>query len=248
MAKAHIKIENLMSPLGKGASAISMKAVQENLMNKYYKSIHEVIKIYSLVDKNDYYIFAKIPSERNSDVKHKVFYEVLLRFYPPEKTTESSMSIRAYAIEAYSNCPNFTFTFTNTFKSVGGLIDFIPVRYYSKEALKKNADVRNPMNLLGIEKSLFFTIKRMEFDNLFRKNRVKLIQMSNIRRPKDFLKLIQSQDEKLAEINKANMLNRRIQKTQSRQKNRTNQGKSVLRTNKLRAKRETKLNNNLKVQ
>ena len=247
MGKLRVTVNNLLKPMGKGASAVSLKPLIESLTVKYYKNIASDIKIYSFITgdkKKEYYIYSKVPSEQNSTNSKDVYYDVILQFYPKNSTDEGLMSFESYFLKVFSNCPSFTFTFTYTFKSIGGLVDFIPNKYYSKEALKENAKERNPNGLLGIEKSIWYTLKKMKMDGLFRKSRMSLIAISSekVRKLQDFLKFISSQDDKLDEVTKVRRLNNIKKK---KHKPSVKKSKSVLKTMKLKSQRLSKLKNRL---
>lgn len=198
MAKRPITIDELLYPLGHG-SAIRMKAVENDLMDRFYKFIIPFIKpITCYIEGEDYILHVQIPSENNQRSTKDVFYDVVFQFTPKNKDDRASIYIRDYGVKVFSNSPSFLFIFTFVFKEHEALPTFIPEKFYAKEALKKAPKVRNEMELLGIEKSIWYAVKYLERNHLFQKMRLQQISEKN-GKSKDILKVIMSQEDKLNE-------------------------------------------------
>jgi hypothetical protein len=61
-------------------------------------------------------------------------------------------------MKAISNSPSFAFTFANTFKKNGTLIDELK-SILPSETVKEFAETRNPYKLLGLEKSIYYACR-----------------------------------------------------------------------------------------
>jgi hypothetical protein len=188
-----IKVSQFLRPLAKGSSAISLKLIIDNLTYRYVKNIKEQIKVKFFKEGDMYFVYAKIPSESNDKYPDAapVFYDVIFQFIPPNKASLAADSIREYDVKAFSNIPSFLYTFNYVFYHRKALIE-LPGGYYSPRALNEKARIRNPLNLLGIDKSLWFTtyylddhrfFKRTTFDGIIDKELtlVKLLKKEKIK-------------------------------------------------------------------
>ncbi len=198
MAKKPVTIEDLIYPIGHG-SALSMKIIEKELTDRFYKHINQYVKIHSAYkDGEVYYIHLQIPSENNGRSVTEVFYDVVFEFYPRNKTQIPLIYYNDYGVKVFSNSPSFLFTFTHVFSERGALPDFIPAKFYAKEALKNPPKVRNPVELMGIDKTVWFSIRYLRHNHLFQK--VRLDQICERKGSyKNILKFIKSQEDKLAE-------------------------------------------------
>jgi len=197
MAKT-LFINDLVNP--SVGSALSLKAIISDYKNRYAKSYINTTKIHCVRDKDRYVVHGIIPSEENHKYLMPIFYDVVIEFYPPDKQTEMEMTIRNYAVKVFSNSPSWMFTMTYLFAKNRSIPRFVPREYYSEAALKEPAKEKNPMNLFGIEKSVFMVLYHLELVTGFRKNRLSLIELYKTT-PDDLLKKIMGQVEKLDEIN-----------------------------------------------
>ncbi len=198
MAKKSVTIEDLIYPIGHG-SALSMKIIEKELTERFYKHINQYIKLQSAYkDGVTYYIHLQIPSENNGRSVSEVFYDVVLEFYPKNKSQIASIYYNEYGVKVFSNSPSFLFTFTHVYSERDALPDFIPAKFYAKEALKNPPKVRNPIELMGIDKTVWFSIRYLTHNHLFQK--VRLEQICERKGSyKNILKFIKSQEDKLAE-------------------------------------------------
>ena len=198
MAKRPITIEDLMYPIGHG-SALSMRIIEKDLTDRFYIYANQFIRIKSSYkDGDNYYVHLTIPSENNARSLSEVFYDVVLEFYPRNKAQIALNYFNDYGVKVFSNSPSFLFTFTHVLNEKEALPDFISTKYYAKEALKNPPKVRNPIELLGIDKSIWFAIKYLTHNRLFHK--IRFEQMCNRKGSyKNIAKDIKTQEEKLAE-------------------------------------------------
>jgi len=141
----------LTNPSGKGSAVLNMKYIKEEYNSRYEKllELHKKFetKIYRYRD--IYYLYIKIPSE----TKKGILYDTVIRF---EKGTYSSTTIiKDWNIKVICNSPSFVFTYTNTFKTNNLLIDELR-SILPKEAINKPAKIRNPNQVVGFEKTIYY--------------------------------------------------------------------------------------------
>lgn len=115
-------------------------------------------------DNDDFYVYLKIPSEPIE----KFYYDVVIQFYTDDSTAKMSRSLKDYYVKFYSNDPSFVFTFAHAMLSNDMFIrDLVP--RMSKEAVKKVAKEKNPKNIVGYVKSIYFSYLIMRNYSLFEK-------------------------------------------------------------------------------
>ena len=157
----------IQNPMGIANSVISNREMYRNMYMLKLDTImvREMGKInYHLYkDGNKYYAHIKVPSE----VVEKFYYDVIVEF-SPTKGSKPSKSLKDYIVRFYSNDPAFVFTFAHAFMKNKMFITEYSDKM-SKEAIKKKAVVKNPMDTVGYVKSLFFAYLIMKRFNLFEK-------------------------------------------------------------------------------
>lgn len=157
----------IQNPMGIANSVISNREMYRNMYMLKLDTImvREMGKInYHLYkDGNKYYAHIKVPSE----VVEKFYYDVIVEF-SPTKGSKPSKSLKDYTVRFYSNDPAFVFTFAHAFMKNKMFITEYSDKM-SKEAIKKKAVVKNPMDTVGYVKSLFFAYLIMKRFNLFEK-------------------------------------------------------------------------------
>lgn len=195
-------LENLMNPEGRGSSAMHMKIIHENLQVRYDKNIQKTIKVRIFQEGDVFTYYVRIPSESNEKHDKDIYYDVILQFYPNDGEDLTKSSLRSYGISAFSNSPSFTFTFTRVYRVDGLLPGFIPSKFYNKVAFHKPPVVRNPLELVGIEKSVWFAGYHLITHGLL--NKAKLPDLIEKGKVKDLLKEIMNQDDKLVEVERRN--------------------------------------------
>lgn len=196
-----VKVAQMLRPFNKGFSALQVKLIMNDLVYRYTKNIRSNIKVRYCKEGNYYFIYARIPSESNDEYPDStpIYYDVIIQLSPPNKASLAWDNIREYDAKVYSNIPSFVFTFNYVYYQKRSLID-LPSGYYTTRAIMERPRVRNPLYLLGIDKSLWFTIfylderrifKRSNIDSLVDENLtlVKLLKEENVK----------SQDRKLDE-------------------------------------------------
>lgn len=157
----------IQNPMGIANSVISNREMYRNMYGIKLDTImvREMGKInYQLYKgKNKYYAYIKVPSE----VVEKFYYDVIIEF-SPKKGAKPSKSLKDYNVRFYSNDPSFVFTFAHAFIKNKMFINEYADKM-SKEAVKKKAVTKNPMDTVGYVKSLFFAYLIMKRFNLFEK-------------------------------------------------------------------------------
>jgi hypothetical protein len=217
-----VKVAQMLRPFNKGFSALQIKLVMNDLVFRYTRNIKDQMQIKVFKEKEDYFIYAKVPSESNDEYPDSkpIHYDVVIQLSPPNKASLAWTDIREYDAKVYANIPSFVFTFNYVYHFRRALIT-MPNGFYTRQAVMERPRVRNPLNLLGIEKSLWFTIfylddhkifKRSNIDGLLIKghNLVKLIKEESIK----------SQDRKLAECEVREKHKRDLKEVEKKRKGR----------------------------
>jgi hypothetical protein len=194
-------VEYLDNPMGKGNSAITnKKLIQEDLNKRYNKLIkkHKDFKYVIYKSKDSYYIHFKIPSEteRGND------YDVVLKFYPDFGTDlKYNNYLGNYTLKFFSNSPSFIFTYAYVYNKSNRLISELNNKY-STEVLQNKPVVRNPNQVLGYEKSVYFACLYMK-NHKELSNKMILNANSTTYIPNIFKESIRDTDTILKEIEKA---------------------------------------------
>ena len=197
------------NPLGEKSSVITNRGMYQKIYRDKLDKIllREGGKVkYSLyTSKENYYIHFKIPSE----VVDKFYYDTIIEFYQPDPIKAKSNSLRDYYVKFYSNDPAFVYTFAHAFiKNDIFITDMTPKM--SKEAVNKVAKEKNPKNLVGYVKSLFFAYLLIGDYGLFSKT---LYDHNAEKYNKSkLLKLVDHADKKIKERQEAEEKQRKQQK------------------------------------
>ena len=159
----------IQNPMGIANSVISNREMYRNLYTNKLDTImvREAGKVtYHLYKaKKKFFAYIKIPSETVKDF----YYDVLIEFSPPkDESIVKRPSLKEYNVRFYSNDPSFVFTFAHAFLENDMFIKEYKDKM-SKEAVKKLAVVKNPMNQVGYVKSLYFAYLIMTRYGLFTK-------------------------------------------------------------------------------
>lgn len=205
-----VKIDNIINPFGSGSMAISVKVVTDALKEKYKNFVESTIEVNAMKIKDNYFLYFQVPSKENKEYPDDViFYDVIIELIPPNSAWKLHKSIRDYDVKVFSNNPKHMFTFTYVFNKRRALID-LPVKYYSKQALRIAPKKRNPMQLLGIDENLYHCVLYMDKHNLFDRDVLEaLIQTSNLDW-KSLLEEITPQEEKMKEVSDRDLRHRAL--------------------------------------
>lgn len=184
----------ISNPMGIKNAVFSNREMYRNLYKTKLDNIllRELGKVkYKLYhDKENYYVYMKIPSE----VVPKFYYDVVVQFYTNDKIKKISRTIIDYNVKFFSNDPSFVFTFAHSFLNNQIFIkDLVP--RMSRQAVLKVAKEKNPSNQVGYVKSLYFTYLLMKQYGLF--NKVKFEAEGLPYNKKELLSEIMPSDEKI---------------------------------------------------
>jgi hypothetical protein len=177
----NVKVNQMLRPFNKGFSALQIKLVMNDLVYRYTQNIREKMKIRVFQEHSDYFIYAKVPSESNSEYPDSapIHYDVIIQLSPPNNAAKALDNIREYDAKVFSNIPSFVFTFNYIYHHKRALIN-LPYSYYTQRAILEKARVRNPLNLLGIDKSLWFAVYYLDEHRIFRRSNIDALVEDNL--------------------------------------------------------------------
>lgn len=112
---------------------------------------------------NIYWIHIKIPSETIP----KLYYDVVYKFYTDRKVKQLGKSLEYYYIQLFSNDPSFVYNYAYTFQKNDLFIKELSQKM-SKKALKTPAKEKNPQNINGYVKTVYFAYLFMKQRGLFK--------------------------------------------------------------------------------
>lgn len=212
----------IQNPAGKNNAVFSQREMFRSL---YASKLDKIIlrennkidyKLY-YTNNNEYYIHIKIPSE----VIEKFYYDVVVKFYTDNPSLSIETNLQKYYVKFYSNDPSFVYTYAHTFMEHDLFIDELKDRM-SKLAIKKAAEEKNPNNVVGYVKSLFFCYLIMKNKGLFVKTKYSMYGTKFNK--SQLLKEIEPADEKIDKRRKA--------EEEKKKKNRTSKENEKPRDNK----------------
>lgn len=157
--------EYIQNPMGEKNAVISNRTMYRNYYQEKLDKI--MVREQGKVDYKAYtagkryIVYIKIPSE----VVPNFYYDVLVEFTPPGKQIVG-FSLEKYNVRFYSNDPSFVYTFAHAFKRNGLFFTEFEDKM-SERALKEKADEKNPKDIVGYVKSLYFAYLLMKKRGLF---------------------------------------------------------------------------------
>lgn len=160
----------IVNPLGKNNAVFSNRDMYKNLYTEKWDRIllREAGKINYKVfrdSSNDiYYIYINIPSE----IVPKFYYDVVVQLYPIGEENVLHTNLKNYGVRFYSNDPSFVFTYLRVFLKHDMFIESLKNKS-PRLALKKDPVEKNPQEIIGYVKSLYFAYLFMKSKNLFNK-------------------------------------------------------------------------------
>lgn len=184
-------------------------------------------------DKKEFLFHIKIPSEKYE----KLFYDTVIRLRPISNSSLSDFTLMNYEINVYSNSPAFVFTYAYVFNKDGLFIEFLKGRI-SNKALTDRPKIKNPFEIYGFEKSLYFALSYIKLNSYHVKSKIQSMSESlNESSIRD--KIIHSDDI----MEKYNKLKEREQNKKKAEKGTVSKLKSDKKGRELNKKIEKKVRN-----
>lgn len=158
------------NPMGKKNAVFSQRDMYRKLYTEKLDKIilREASKFnYRLFyDKSNdrYFCHIKVPSE----VVDKFYYDTVVMFYSDDPSAKGYKDLRHYYVKFYSNDPAFVYTFAHAFIENEIFIEEL-VPKMAKKAVKDVAKEKNPENIVGYVKSIYFAYLIMMKYSLFEK-------------------------------------------------------------------------------
>lgn len=151
--------EFIRNPVGKGDASTNKQLLMVALDHKYKAWLlkkADAIKFMAYRDSgsSDYYIWFIVPSETDRTNT----YDVIFRFYDPEKRFRRELSVRSYDIQIFSNVPSFAYTYAYVYNKNGLLIEALKPKL-GKIFFDKEPVVRNQQGLVMYDKYLYYVAK-----------------------------------------------------------------------------------------
>lgn len=175
-------------------SAITREAQRNNYKGKFNQVLVREsgnidYRCYKDDKANQYWFHCKVPSEH---VK-KFYYDVVFKFYADAESGTKN-NLFDWKVQFYSNDPAFVYTYAYAFNQKELFIPQLTSRM-SKTALNTPSKEKNPSEMIGYCKIIYFAYLVMENKNL---NKINLFEANlSLFNPKDFLKSIEHADTKV---------------------------------------------------
>lgn len=164
----------IVNPMGKN-NAVMNASTREIMRKNYIRKFDNLLlrengyikyNLYYDKEKNVCWAHIKVPSET---VK-KFYYDVVFKFTSTEKTSLFGEDLFKCDVQFYSNDPAFVYTYAHVFYKNNLFIKEL-VPKMSKKALKKEAKEKNPNNVVGYVKTIYFAYLLMQNKKLNKKSR-----------------------------------------------------------------------------
>lgn len=158
------------NPMGKRNAVFAQRdQLKASYSEKYDRvMLREVGKIDYILwwdKKNDrYYCQMKVPSEAVSGF----YYDTVVEFSTTNPAQRTETHLRNYAVRFFANDPAFMFTYFYVFWKNGMFINELLEKF--PRSARKAPDEKNPYQVPGYVKSLYFMYLHMQARGLFRKS------------------------------------------------------------------------------
>lgn len=159
----------IQNPMGRENAVISNRVMYRNLYQTKLDKI--LVREAGKIDIKAYHVgkryicYLKIPSEAIDNF----YYDVLVEFRPNKNILQSN-DLKNYYVRFFSNDPSFVYTFVHAFvKNKLFLDDF--ENKMSKKAIRERGKEKNPQDIVGYVKSLYFTYLIMSKRGYFSKTK-----------------------------------------------------------------------------
>lgn len=176
------------NPMGKRNAVFSQRDMFKQIYTEKFDKVflREAGKInfvlYIDKKKDQYVAHIKVPSETVKDF----YYDAVILFYTNDPAVKTLPSLQDYFVKFFSNDPAFVFTYLRVFLKNDLFIEDLKPKS-SKLALKNDPKERNPYEVPGYSKILYFAYLFMKSKNLFAKTMYESYAM-----PYDKKKLVNS--------------------------------------------------------
>ena len=204
----------IANPMGKHNAVFSQRDMFKQIYTEKFDKVflREAGKInYTLyIDKKKdrYVAHIKVPSETVKDF----YYDAVILFYSTDAAIKSSPSIKDYFVKFFSNDPAFVFTYLRVFLKNDLFFEDLKPKS-SKLALTRDPKIKNPYEVPGYSKILYFAYLFMKSKNLFAKH-----MYSSYGIPYDAKKLIANVEHTDKKISDRQELGEKQAKEQAKQK------------------------------
>ena len=201
------------NPLGKKSAVFSQRDMYKELYTKKYGAVllRENGTFHSTMyydrKRDRYFMHMKVPSE----VVEKFYYDVVVEFYPIDGTNATEGTISNYGVRFFSNDPAFVFTYEYVFSKNDLFVKELKPKA-SKVALKKRPEERNPYEIPGYVKSLYFCFLHMKSRSLFN-----MTHWKNSARPFNLKELVEDVEESDKKISDRQRLGEQAKKKKADQ-------------------------------
>ena len=144
-----------------------------------------------------------MPSENNGKLLTDIYYDTIIEFIPDPKNKQGCLNasgLKDYHINIYSNSPGFTFTFTYVIKHrYNAIPKCVTYNLLSKVALQQAPVIKNQYQLMTMEKTTWWSLYHLDYNGFLNKEKA-LTLINKDKNINFFLKKIESQPEKLKEL------------------------------------------------
>ncbi len=207
------------NPMGKRNAVFSQRDIFKKLYTEKFDKVflREAGKInfvlYIDKKKDQYIAHIKVPSETVKDF----YYDAVILFYTNDPAIKTSPSLQDYSVKFFSNDPAFVFTYLRVFLKNDLFFEDLKPKS-SKLALKKDPKEKNPYEVPGYSKILYFAYLFMKTKNLFTKSMYTQYAM-----PYDKKKLVDSVEHTDIKISKRQDLGEKQRKQAVKEKKISNE-------------------------
>ncbi len=152
----------LKHPAGKGAIIPGKDDLLTRLNIRFdFMLDKKGVNVNIYTHKDDVYYHFLIPTET---LERNNVYDVVIKFTPGDKSNLLDKTYKQYNIEFFSNCPSFVYTYAYVANLNGYFIKELADKY-EQETLKYPPTSRNPGNIFGYEKSIYFACRYLSNKN-----------------------------------------------------------------------------------
>lgn len=229
----------LQNPTGPYSAYFGKRVeIINNLENRFSKLLSSRMKDFTCKlykEKEDYYFHVTVPSETFKEIT----YDIVVKLTPSNDACKSESSLFNYKCQFFSNSPAFVFTYAYVFNKDGNLINFLSNKISAK-ALKEEPNIKNPVQIYGYEKSLYFAMLYIKYK--FYHIKTNILSLQKTLNKKELLKNIDHSDKKLAEYQKYKKIEA-INKKAEKEKEKQQKQKEKLKKQKEKERKNKKISN-----